>query len=295
MKSPNRRNDRTSLYKYVDLAAAKAILGGRVLRWSSPIKFNDPFDIPRAAILGFTVEDLIRTSQAAFLEILKSDRMPGSPMFALLKSETRRLGLQPEQVIPLMYAASGVARAKIERGLAEFTSLWADVVPRLRVLCMSEVSDGPNMWAHYADDHRGAVLEFRVSDELDSSWLLAQRVVYRREPPVLPGVGYWANLLLNNLPIDWLEFFKEYFYTKTPEWASEKEWRTISLAPEGVTALYEDRGFHPNELASVRLGAEMPGADREAIAALVRGRYPDAVLWRAVADQGARSIAFQRY
>ena len=44
-RSPNRRHDRQYFYKYVSAKTAQAILTTRTLRWSSPILFNDPFDV----------------------------------------------------------------------------------------------------------------------------------------------------------------------------------------------------------------------------------------------------------
>jgi len=295
MASPNRRHPHSSFYKYVNGSAAKAVLGHQALRWSSPVKFNDPFDIPRKASLGFTVDELFEACEAEFLKLLGSDRTPGNSSFAILKSEMKRLGIGPDQVSAMMRMFSGFVRPKLETSLQTFTSIWPDVIPRLRLLCMSEVPDGASMWAHYADNHRGAVLEFGANDELDSSWLLAQPVKYDATPPMLPGASFWADVLVNNQPIDWLEFFKDYFYTKTPVWASEKEWRTVSLAPEGVTALFCDQPFHPDELLSVRLGAEMSGPEQDDIAALVGAKYHAAKVLRAVANHEARAITFKAY
>src|SRR2546422_4853655 len=158
MRSPNRSHDRATFYKYTSTAAAKSILSRQVLRWSSPVMFNDPFDIPRTAVLGFSVEELLEASVTEFVAMLRDGRKPGSPIFATMKEEMQRLRIPPEKVAEIMRATRAVGRARMEKGLQDFTSIWADVVPRLRVLCMSEIMDGPSMWAHYADNHRGAAL-----------------------------------------------------------------------------------------------------------------------------------------
>lgn len=292
MSSPNRRHDRSSFFKYTGAAATKSILSGRAMRWSSPILFNDPFDIPREAILGFSVEELFEEFIAQFLRFLNHGGQPGSPMFAHMKKEVERLGIPPRKVAEIMSVTSRLVKARLEKSLEDFKSTWAEIVPRLRILCMSELPDGPSMWAHYADNHHGAVLEFRASDELDSPWLLAKPVIYRAEAPVLPGADYWTHILINDQPVDWIEFFDEYLYTKTPQWAPEKEWRTVSLAPETETGLYNDQGFHADELISVRLGERMPKADAKAIVELVKLHYPNVTIWKAVADHVARSISF---
>lgn len=295
MISPNRRHDRSSFYKYTTAEAAKAILGGQVLRWSSPILFNDPFDIPREADLGFSAEKLVEACTALFLRMLSDGRQPSILGFAELKREVERQGVPPHVVAKAMRMHPLVERTTIENELERFKSTWADIVPRLRVLCMSERPDGPTMWTHYADDHRGVALEFQASDELDSSWLLAKPVVYRAEAPSLPGADYWARVLLEAHLFDWIKFFGEYLYTKTLQWAPEMEWRTVSLAPETESGLYRDQSFHADELVSVRLGGRIPEDDTQAIVDLVRLRYPKVTIWNAVADHVARGISFRPF
>ncbi len=52
-RSPNRRHDRRVFYKYVTAEVAKIILTTRRLRWSSPLLFNDPFDVTQELRLDF--------------------------------------------------------------------------------------------------------------------------------------------------------------------------------------------------------------------------------------------------
>lgn len=56
---------------------------------------------------------------------------------------------------------------------------WKKLVPTFRVLCLSEVHDVTPMWLLYADEYKGAALEFSPLDELGSAFLLARRVVYQ--------------------------------------------------------------------------------------------------------------------
>ncbi len=52
MQNPNRQNDRKSFFKYMSPGTAKTVLENSTLRWSSPILFNDPFDVPREMSSG---------------------------------------------------------------------------------------------------------------------------------------------------------------------------------------------------------------------------------------------------
>ena len=57
-RSPNRCHDKRFFYKYVSAAVAKTILVTRRLRSSSPLLFNDPFDVTQELRLNFDEAEL---------------------------------------------------------------------------------------------------------------------------------------------------------------------------------------------------------------------------------------------
>ena len=65
--------------------------------------------------------------------------------------------------LPLFATMGGSFMKEHER----FEREWHDKVPRMRMLCITEEHDNLLMWAHYAQNHTGAVLEFRVMPEED--------------------------------------------------------------------------------------------------------------------------------
>ena len=56
-RSPNRMHDRRFFYKYVTTNTAKIILATEKLRWSSPIIFDDFYDVPEELPLIFSAEE----------------------------------------------------------------------------------------------------------------------------------------------------------------------------------------------------------------------------------------------
>src|SRR5262245_43309165 len=58
MRSPRRVHDRETFFKYMSASTAKLVLSNRTLRWSSPLLFNDPFDVPRELSFGLTAKDV---------------------------------------------------------------------------------------------------------------------------------------------------------------------------------------------------------------------------------------------
>lgn len=98
----------------------------------------------------------------------------------------------------------------------------------LGILSLSEVPDDLLMWAHYASNHTGFVLEF----DDQHTWFWAQRpeggdcgnlrkVSYTDQP----SSGYLAELKAH-----------EVFYTKGKKWEYEREWRIIRPLVESSTS-----------------------------------------------------------
>lgn len=120
------------------------------------------------------------------------------------------------------------------------------------------------MWAHYADKHRGICLGFNVADD--------------GPDPLLGQVTYNPDRLrfaLSNTEelygID-SEFIKAVLYTKSHEWAYEREWRALAdlKIRDAVTGLYYV-DFGPQlELREVIVGARSDVSVGQ-IAKLARG------------------------
>lgn len=295
VRSPHRRHDRDYFYKYVTLETAHRIIASKSLRWSSPLLFNDPFDVPREATLGFTSEELAQATVDEFVSALEGPGSIKSPQRALL-AKLFRSDTDPTRrraVIEYVRGAVGEMATRSAASLEAFRAAWDHYVPELRILCLSEVNDCAPMWSHYSANHRGVVLKFVASDELDSSLLLAQPVVYQDAPPKLPPKEEWARWFVREEEIDWQEFFREYYYTKAKPWSYEREWRVISYAPNEA-GLYSDRGFHPHELVGVFLGCEVSEANASDLVSALSHGFEHVEAYRARLDPRNRSIVFYR-
>lgn len=113
------------------------------------------------------------------------------------------------------------------------------------VFSFSEDFTNPLMWAHYADQHQGIVLEFDYDKPLfqDSikkldnresrfgyrvlgdTYEFPERVMYRREMPSFNKAGQAHPDCEWNYP--WIKFLHCLFFTKSNDWIYEKELRTI--------------------------------------------------------------------
>jgi hypothetical protein len=265
-RSPNRRHDRQFFYKYVSAKTAKTVLTTRKLRWSSPLLFNDPFDVTQELRLNFDVAELSNALVEEMAELV----VTGGPI-----QDTARPDLRA-----LLATVGGMSIAQRRRmadkfrknppettvgqveALAELRRRWSEIVPNLRVLCLSEANDVTSMWNHYADSYRGAVLQLEAIDELDSVWLVARPVVYQAAPPAIADARTWARCMLRKVEETYLDLFTDYQYTKTPDWAYEREWRIATFARSGESGKFSDWGFNPREVSAVYLGPRCADEDR---------------------------------
>ena len=184
-KSPNRRHDRQFFYKYMPPDVARIVLANRTLRWSSPVLFNDPFDI-HPDTLHF---DGVELQQALMEEISSLLRNPDNTIVAdprleyMLDVARRSTPEHREAMAAATKEYISFVPDPANDSLHELKQVWSDMVSNMRVLCLSEVNDLTAMWAHYAVNATGVVLQFEAVDGLDSAFLMARPVTYDDSPP----------------------------------------------------------------------------------------------------------------
>jgi hypothetical protein len=261
------RSQRHVFYKYMSARVAAIVLATRKLRYSSPLQFNDPFDVTQELRLNFD-EGTLGTALTARVTWLIENAGLGTPIshpfFGPLVAwaakqpvETRRKlanRLRPGVIEP----TPGQTQA-----LQLLRETWSVLVPNFRVLCLSEAHDVAPMWNHYADKYQGVVLEFFAVAEIDSVFQVARPVVYQ-DVPSMADVNAWVRCMLGEGDARWQDLFLEYLYVKTPDWSYEKEWRVpVPARRPDDSDLFGDYGFHPRELTGIYFGPKCSDHDRE--------------------------------
>jgi hypothetical protein len=261
-------------------ATAGIVLANRTLRWSSPLLFNDPFDVPREFAFGVKPEEVAAASAKRLISILEHPPPDDASLdwkMRLIMAVARK-GLPPGFTEKLSAEFEGVANTITEsKSMDSLRELWKSWLPELRILCLTESPRHMAMWYHYAEEYRGAVLEFRCDEALVSPLLLAQQVTY---PPAHPEVYTASGLAeLLSMPIEQAKrrLFDVATLTKSPDWSYECEWRIVSFRRPSNQGLFTDYEFNPLELAAVYLGPLMSAADREKLSQLASG-YPSAAV-----------------
>lgn len=101
-----------------------------------------------------------------------------------------------------------------------------------RVACFSEKNDSILMWSHYTDEHRGFVLGYAFSEEINQEALdYLYPVIYsNKRYDATEAIRYLVGEVMkmqNNTNQDQLFYLAAALY-KSKDWAYEKEWRLIS-------------------------------------------------------------------
>jgi hypothetical protein len=271
--SPDREHNRFAFYKYMTARVAKIVLTTRKLRWSSPLLFDDPFDVMQELRLNFdgpALQTALTERVALLIEQGDSGVTLRDPMAAALLRTTA--GASPDSRRAMANELRQRMAASMSgqtQSLADLKALWMKMVPTFRILCLSELNDITPMWLHYADAYKGVLLEFCAVDEVDSAFLVARPVIYQDAPPSVADLDTWVDCLLNQDLPRFLSLFFEYQYSKTNAWSYQKEWRIASASRPGETGLAGEYGFHPRELIGIYFGPMCSAEDRTDLCALL--------------------------
>jgi hypothetical protein len=165
-----------------------------------------------------------------------------------------------------------------------------DAIADLKILSFSEIFDNVLMWAHYAQNHSGAVLRFTCVEELDSTWGAATPVSYRRAMPRLLDERQMIQILSGQAPMDIKHIFSNAVLTKASDWAYEREWRVIGGWNRSTA--YEDIAFHDAELTAIYLGCRISAEDREELVAIIRQAYPRAEIFAGKKSDRSFAVEF---
>lgn len=186
-------------YKYLPYTeGALKALTDSTMKFTCPLEFNDPFDCK------------------PYYDLANIQNIP-SKRPDLFKAAGVRRGLSPAQ--RLQEKGKFVAKLKKRFDKGEFAQ---DAIARIGVVSLSKKALSIPMWSHYADFHRGLVLEFRIPVKgtkqdvlLTSDRLLPFPVKYSAQRP---------HINIGDEPGDLVE---KILLTKSLDWEYEEEERVV--------------------------------------------------------------------
>ena len=262
-----------NFFKYVTTGTAKKILEYGKLRWSAPRYFNDPFDIQFDMHVEYDEAELIR-NVVNELWLAYSRKKAFEPK--------NRLGyFVREMSISTPGLKEGDFKVRVRQSVAGSLAAQRAALPKLQawsreqletalVLCLTETPSNILMWSHYADCHKGLVLQFATLEA--SSWAAARPVTYQQKMPLLFDHDQLLNFLTGCIEIDKDRFFRESVFTKSVDWRYEKEWRVVWHGKKKID--FEDTKFNPEELTGIYLGCRTEEKDAQDLIALAKVLNP---------------------
>lgn len=280
-----------SFFKYMSSGTAEKVLESGKLRWSGPHVFNDPFDIQfdmhieydNKRILNDVAEEMWRLYQRekefepknrlGYFVKEMSIKQPG-----IVKSEFQ------DRVKSGLHQSLAVQKAELPKLHA-----WAkEQLKTALLLCLTETASNILMWAHYADYHKGAALEFSTLEQ--SSWGAARQVVYREKMPLLFDHDVLVSFLTGQASIDKDRFLFESTLTKSSDWRYEKEWRVIFHGKKHVD--YEYVQFNPAELTGLYLGCRATKDTADRLVKLATKLNPQVAVYKGKKSERSFAVEF---
>ena len=235
------------------------------LYFASPTQFNDPFDCnPPFSTTDYNKDDLLCHYRKAYKNFFPE--LDNS----VLETEIKK---KVDSVIKNNTLASSIAKPFMETCLEENS--------KLGVLCFSEDCNNILLWSHYADSHRGLVLEFdKLLIESENAFKYCKDVDYKNNIIKLRDINRASPG----------ELAKMVLLMKSDHWIYEKEWRIIvdpSRADNPGCRIFP----YPKEaLTGVIFGCEMQQNDKCAVIKWLEEGNHKAQLYDAERDIGDYSL-----
>lgn len=210
-----------AFYKYTTTPTAEIILKNKSLRWSSPQIFND---IEECQFTPFTQESSMKAFE--MYEKIIEQCASGCLLFDHKPfSENTRLLISVVELCRQTGNSSSFLSMDFLKNHGEMHLEYINkgLINCFRVLCVTTKCDNNLMWAYYADQHYGCVLE------LEKVFIKPPRQLKEGE------VRYHENLEPLSNPLDMLLYgetpevkdlmTKDILFSKRTDWKHEEEYR----------------------------------------------------------------------
>lgn len=288
-----------SFFKYASPKTALAILQSKAVRYNSPLKFNDPFDLQSGLHFDFNLSTLhakilnrLKELAIATEEPAVDAQDPWGKLVLLVREKYPTYGFPLERweqmSSPLFNRLAQYFRITQQK----YKEHWQALLPNIRVFCVSEERDNLLMWAHYAKDHTGVVFEFRSLPEEDNPLSVAQPVVYVDHPVPFFTEGEWIDEILSIQRINWSELNQRYGYIKSTHWQYENEWRIWYSQTPGADSGHFDCPIRPSEFAAVYIGCQAEPKFASDVIALTHEAFPTTRIYRARKSEAAYTLEY---
>ncbi len=293
-----------SFYKYMAPKTALAVFSYKTFRYSSPLLFNDPFDIQSGLHFEFDIKDIYLKILDRLEDLAKRDHLPNlywdDPWAQVIKAVWENY---PSHGFPrkkwleqLVKNSEKLELVKVMRQTQiDYAKDWEKRLPKLRVFCVSEERDNLLMWAHYAKDHTGIVAEVLSLPEEDNPLSVARQVTYQDSPPPFYSEEEWLDDILLQKRLDHSSLYRKYAQTKSNHWSYEKEWRVwYPSESHNEVGLWSVMPIRPSELKAVYFGCRIEEKLEAKLVNLISDAFPNTEKYRAKKLKGKYELGYEK-
>lgn len=263
-------------YKYVSIDTARLIFESGKFRYTSPLKFNDPFDVQTELYFDFDISDLphlVANEIDAIVRGKKNVELDENDDWGkgtlLIKEQYKKGNYKRKDLDVLLKPLVKEISSVIEDAKDDCNKHLRKLLKVMKVFCVSEHNQSILMWSHYADYHTGACLKLRVMPEKDNTLCVAQKVEYFSNPPTFFNARKWIDAIVVNQQPDVSFINTRYPVIKSDIWAYEDEWRVWAPMDNGKD--YQDINVVEGEIDSIYFGVNASSKDIKEIVSLAKG------------------------
>jgi len=286
-------------YKYSSLSTAEKILTSRKFRYSSPLLFNDPFDVQTELNFDFDINSFSENLMNE-MEIIASSNKPfnftiqneWTQSLESLREHIKKEGVINPQLRTILLSSFNPLKSEMEETRQNHNQLWREFLLPMRVFSVSEKNDDILMWSHYSKNHMGVVFKLRVIPEIDNPLCAAEQIVYEPKPLTFFTLKEWLNDILGFTKIDSDQLFRNYVKVKCDIWQYEAEWRVWSFEWDSKDKLYNDYNVRPEELEAIYFGCNTEKDDIARIKKLCKDINPSSLFFKAKKTIGQYKLEF---
>lgn len=271
------KHKKNHFFKYVTADVTQQILSTLLVRCSSPRLFNDPFDSQ------FSIQlDVSRGKRfnQRFANVFSDEFMKA---FNNSQNEKDKEMIRNE----ILKDASNASEV-YERIFDEINNK-IEAFDSDRILYLSEKNDNLLMWAHYSDNHKGAVIKLKCLHG-DYALSAAQKVIYSYDMPKLTIEDMTKDHFASE-PFVIKKIIKEMLLTKSIDWQHESEWR-VFLLRQNPDAEFDLRGISAEEIEAVYLGCKMSDENKKAIITIIKEKLQHVKVYNAIKNDSQFKIDF---
>lgn len=235
------------LYKYTTSKVAIEILSNQKIRFTQPIAFNDPFDAYPFVVKLYTLEEQRILAE----KIFSNKKIIDDILLTNAYKTYPQLKISKEELLESLYSYIEKSYGSItnfilegtnnEEELKKIVNLFiTNLITLTGILSLTKDPENLLMWAHYADCHRGIVIEFDGShpffNQSDNNIYPTKiETNYSEERPKIEfqlGDFNNSNRLYN--------MFSQIYFTKSINWKYESEYRVVRRLDDNTNSRLKD-------------------------------------------------------